>query len=233
MQVTSHVYQIGGIWGTGVGGANVFLLLDSKMTVVDTGFRGRAGQILRAAKRLGYSPADIDSIIITHHHADHVGSLATLKKLTQARVIAHPADAPYIDGSLPQPGPARPEWLSRALAPLHILWGAAHTKVDMPVNDGDVLPMLGGIKVLHMPGHTPGSICLYLEQEGLLIAGDVLANRFGLSLPSRLFTVDIAQEIRSIKRLASLEFDAICFGHGPPITHGARTAVAYFAGMAE
>ena len=126
-------------------------------------------------------------------------------------------------------GPARPQWLSKFLARFSWLWATEPVAVDTLVNDGDELPILGGIKILHTPGHTPGSICLYLEDKDLLIAGDLLANRFGLRLPSRMFTVDIAQEIRSVKRIASLEFDIICFGRGSPIMHQAHQAVANFA----
>jgi glyoxylase-like metal-dependent hydrolase (beta-lactamase superfamily II) len=233
MQVNERIYRLGGICRTAVGGANVYLLLDSKLTLVDTGFRGRTWHILRAVRRLGYSPSDVANIIITHHHADHVGSLAKLKRATGARVIAHSADAPYIDGSLPQPGPARPHWLSRAVAPLHRVWGATPTAVDIVVAEGDELPILGGIKVLHTPGHTPGSICLLLQQEGTVIVGDLLVNRFGLRLPSWLFTVDIGQEIRSIRSLAGIEFESICFGHGSPILRGAQPAVSAFAGKLE
>jgi len=227
-KITSRVYQLSGIWGTGVWGANVFLLLGNTLTLVDTGFRGRVTQILKAARRLGYSPSDIGNIIVTHHHADHIGSLAMLKKITHAKGMVHPADAPYIDGRLPQPGPAGPRWLRRALAPLLRLWTTAPVIVDILVNDGDDLPMLGGIKVLHTPGHTPGSICLFLPQERLVIAGDVLTNRFGLSLPSKTYTVDIAQEIQSIQVVASLDFDVICFGHGSPLIGNARPAVVDF-----
>ena len=102
--------------------------------------------------------------------------------------------------------------------------------VDVLVSDGDELPILGGITILHTPGHTPGSISLLLQHKGVLIVGDVLAHRlFRLRLPSRGFTVDIAQEILSIKRVARLEFDTICFGHGPPIVYKARPAVVNFA----
>jgi len=100
-EITPRVYQLSGIWGTGIWGANVFLLAGNNLTLVDTGFKGRSTQILKEAGRLGYSSSDIANIIITHHHADHVGSLAVLKKVTQAKVMAHPADAPYIDGRLP------------------------------------------------------------------------------------------------------------------------------------
>ena len=232
-EITPSVYQLSGIWGGGVWGANVFLLVGDNLTLVDTGFKGRSTQILKGVRRLGYSPADIANIIITHHHADHVGSLAELKKITQARVMAHPADAPYIDGRLPQPGPTRPSWLDKTLAPLHRLWTTTPVAVDILVNDGDELPILGGIKVLHTPGHTRGSISLFLQKERLVIAGDVLAHRFRLKLPSKAFTVDLAQEIHSIRRLASLDFDAMCFGHGSPLIHEARPAVINFVETLE
>ena len=115
------------------------------------------------------------------------------------------------------------------MAPFSRMWATEPVTVDRLVNDGDELPILGGIKILHTPGHTPGGICLYLPEKKMLIAGDLLANRFGLKLPSREYTVDTVQEMQSIKRAASLEFDIICFGHGSPITQDARQAVATFA----
>lgn len=232
-EITPRVYQLSGIWGTGVWGVNVFLLMGNNLTLVDTGFRGRGTQILKKVRQLGYSPSDIANIIVTHHHADHIGSLAMLKKVTQAKIMAHPADAPYIDGRLPQPGPTGPQWLRQPLAPVLRLWNTAPVIVDIPINDGDELPMFGGIKVLHTPGHTPGSICLFLPQERLVIAGDVLANRFRLSLPSKAYTVDIVQEIQSIQRVASLDFDVICFGHGSPLIGNAHPAVVDFARLLQ
>ena len=180
-EITPRVYQLSGPWDVWVWGANVFLLVDDTLTLVD-----------------------IANIIITHHHADHVGSLAALKKATQTRVMAHPADVPYIDGQLPQPGPARLGWLGKTLAPLHRIWATTPTEVDIQVNEGDELPILGGIKVFHTLGHTPGSISLLLHKERLLIAGDVLAHRFRLRLPSKAFTIDIAQKNRLDKKVGQL-----------------------------
>jgi glyoxylase-like metal-dependent hydrolase (beta-lactamase superfamily II) len=234
MLITSHVYQLSRLQGRGIWGANVFLLVGDTLTLIDTGFKGRSAHIIRELARLGYLPADITSIIITHHHADHTGSLATLKEVTRARVIAHAADAPYIDGSLPQPGPANPEWLGDILTPIHGLWATIPVAVDRLVGDGDELPILGGIKILHTPGHTPGSISLLLEKEGLVIVGDVLSrNTLGLSLPSKAFTIDLAQEIQSIRRLASLDFTFIGFGHGLALTRNAHMAVIDFASRIE
>ncbi len=229
LEVLPGVFRLGGFWGSGVWGANVYLLVDDDLTLVDTGFKGRAGQILRHIAKLGYSHSNIERIIITHYHADHIGSLAELKRITKASVIAHPADAPYIDGRLPQPGPARPKWLNKALASSQKVWATVPVGVDILINDGDELPILGGIKILHVPGHTPGSICLFVQSKRLVIVGDVIANRFGLRLPSLAFTVDLAQEMVSVKKIASLDFDVICFGHGLPLTRKARTAVVDFA----
>ncbi len=229
MQVSSRVYQFSGPLGTGVMGSNVYLLVGDGMTLVDTGFRGRAGGVLSEIRRLGYSPSDVERIIVTHHHADHAGSLAALKAATGASVFAHAADAPFIDGKRPQPGPSRPRWLGRAAAPLRRLWSTAPAVVDAVVDEGDELPEACGARVLHTPGHTPGSICLFLAQEGVVIVGDVLVHRFGLRLPTPLFTVDIPLEIESVGRLAGLDFDVMCFGHGRPIARNARAIVSRYA----
>ena len=66
-KLTAHVYQLGGVWGAGAWGANVFLLLDRDLTLVDTGFKGRAGHIIKELKRLGYSPSDIANFISFGH----------------------------------------------------------------------------------------------------------------------------------------------------------------------
>jgi glyoxylase-like metal-dependent hydrolase (beta-lactamase superfamily II) len=233
MFVTKNVYQLTGRRGARPSGANVFLLIDNGITVVDTGLSGRALSILKEIRRLGYKTSDVTSIILTHHHTDHVGSLAELKKATEARVMAHTADAPYIDGTLPQPGPARPKWLARMLSPFDRMWASIPAGVDKLLNDGDELPVLGGVRVLHTPGHTPGSICLFVPRKKLVIVGDLLTNRFRPGLPSRIFTVDMVQEVNSIKKLAGLDFDIIAFGHGKPILHEARQAVARLAERLE
>jgi glyoxylase-like metal-dependent hydrolase (beta-lactamase superfamily II) len=226
IKITPHIYRIGGVWGAGVFSTNIYLLLDNGVTIVDTGYKGRVAQVCREIKRLGYTTSDVENIIVTHHHVDHTASLAALKKITGARIIAHSDDVSYIEGTSSQPCPA-------ALAHvefLESLWTARTVNVDVKVSDGDVLPLLGGIRIIHTPGHTPGSICLLIPQEGVLIAGDVIANTLGLRLPSKAFTADLAQEICSIRKIAGLDFNIICFGHGPPINNHARDAVADFTG---
>lgn len=229
IEIVPGVYRLSGIWDNIDLGANVYLIADDTLTLVDTGFKGKAKEIMERIVRLGYSFSDIANIILTHHHPDHTGNLAALKEITQARVIAHRADAVYIDGSLPQPGPSGPQWLRNMSGHLGWLLNTAPAEVDIQVDDGDELPVSGGIKILHTPGHTPGSICIFLKQKGVVLVGDLLAQRFGLRLPSIPFTADTARAIKSVKKLAKEEFDVICFGHGLPLKHGARNRVVEFA----
>ena len=102
--------------------------------------------------------------------------------------------------------------------------------VDQTVQDGDHLDTsaalstgpLGGATVVHVPGHTPGSIALHFPSERLLICGDTIDHRRGrLGPPPKQFTVDMNQALVSIRRMAELEFDALCPGHGTPIVGGA------------
>jgi glyoxylase-like metal-dependent hydrolase (beta-lactamase superfamily II) len=228
-QITNRVYQLGSTWGSGVFGANVYLLIGDSLTLVDAGLKGQAKHVIKEVERLGYSRFDVDTIIVTHHHVDHVGGLDALKTATKAKVVAHAEDAPFIDGRLAQPGPVSSSLPGKIYSVLSRLWTAQLVKVDVQVNDGDVLPVLGGIRVIHAPGHTPGSICLYVEQESMVIVGDVLNNRFGLGMPPKMFSVDMAQAVSSIEKVASLDFGVICFGHGTPIVYNAQEVVQQFA----
>jgi len=83
--------------------------------------------------------------------------------------------------------------------------------------------------VLHTPGHTEGSISLFIPDKRLVIIGDLLSNSLGLRFPSRTFTVDMSKEISSIKRIAELDFDTVCFGHGLAMTKRARQRISAFA----
>jgi glyoxylase-like metal-dependent hydrolase (beta-lactamase superfamily II) len=228
-EITSDIIQIKGAWGFGdVWGGNIYLLVDKKLTLVDAGYRGSARYILKAVGRLGYSPDDITNIIITHHHPDHIRGLADLKKITPARVLAHVNDIPYINGQLPQPGPTRPAWLKHILNPLHRVLATCPVNVDDELKDGDELQILEGIRIIHTPGHTPGSIILYMKIQKAVIIGDLLTHGEKLYLPSREFTVDMLQEYHSIQKLARLEFDIACFGHGPPIMNEASLQIRSF-----
>ncbi len=223
MEVAPQVYQITRMM------CNVFLVAEEELTLIDTGWRGSARRILDSVQKLGRSPEEITLIIITHHHPDHTGSLAELKRLTNAKVALHKADAQYFTGKLKEP-PLFKGWyrpLNLLLWPILLFLRPKPADVDIILEDGDELPELGGLRVIHTPGHTPGSISLFSPKRRLIFTGDTTACFLPgrLSGPLRIFSFDMAQGRESVEKLAQLEFDILCMGHGSAVTQGAREKV--------
>jgi glyoxylase-like metal-dependent hydrolase (beta-lactamase superfamily II) len=199
-----------------VRGSAVFFLLDRRVTIVDAGLPWSAGSVLSALTRLGRSPDEVEQILITHYHPDHVGGLAALLRHLPARTGIHAVEADAVEGSAPMPFPWRFERSGARLAPAMAM--LPHARVDDRLNDGDELPVLGGLRVVHLPGHTPGHIALHLPEQGVVISGDALQRRWGrLSGPDRLWTPDWPAAVRSVQRLAALDFDVLALSHFPPI----------------
>jgi glyoxylase-like metal-dependent hydrolase (beta-lactamase superfamily II) len=214
---------------------------DDGLTVVDTGVAGSASAILHAVQVLGREPADVKEIVLTHYHADHRGSAAELVARTGAAVLAHPIEAPVIDGRQPQLPPnlvdfERPiaEGVLATMAPQVAAGGplslddlgralvaglsTGPVPVTREVEDGDTTA--GGGQIVHIPGHTPGSIALFVPALGALFTGDTLASHEGQVIPG-VFNVDRPELMRSIAKLARLEATVACFGHGAPAAHEA------------
>jgi glyoxylase-like metal-dependent hydrolase (beta-lactamase superfamily II) len=216
-----------------VPGSSVFLLLDRRVTVVDAGPVGSAGRVLRALRLLGRAADEVEQIVITHYHPDHVGGLAGLQRHLPARTGVHAVEAPVVRGDLPPPLPVdhlllrRPvRLLGRRLLP--------PARVDTLLRDGDELPVLGGLRVVHLPGHTPGHIALHLPERGVLIAGDALQVRQGrLIPPARLASEDWEEAVRSLRRLTGLDFAVLALSHFPPWQGDARVELERLAGLAE
>jgi glyoxylase-like metal-dependent hydrolase (beta-lactamase superfamily II) len=95
-------------------------------------------------------------------------------------------------------------------------------EVDIALEGGEVLSPLGGLQVVHTPGHTPGSISLFSSANKLLIVGDAL-NKHGraVRLPPKQVSRDLEQAVDSAKKMAKLDFSILCFGHGRPLGEGA------------
>jgi glyoxylase-like metal-dependent hydrolase (beta-lactamase superfamily II) len=221
MEIIPNVHLV-----PGMRGANAYLLLGEALTLVDAGMPGSEEAILGYIEKLGRAPGDLGRAVVTHYHVDHVGSLAAIRARTGAQVLAHAGDAPFISREQTPP-PARSALmrvLYRLLAPVFLQTEPA--PVDGTVGDGDRLDLLGGATVVHVPGHTPGSIALHFPVERLLICGDVIDHRRGrLGPPPKGFTEDMGQAIASLHRLAGLEFDVLCPGHGPSLVGGADEGV--------
>ncbi len=186
-----------------------------RVTLVDTGLKGSGDRVLRVVESAGASLTEVRQIVITHHHSDHVGSLADLSERTRATVMVHALDAPVVRGERPPPGPASGGFLKPLLR--RINRPPAPARVDRELADGDEIDCLDGMQVIHTPGHTPGSVSFYCARRRLLFCGDAAANTFGLRPPIGWFTEDAARARESIRRLAALDFDVALFGHGPPL----------------
>jgi glyoxylase-like metal-dependent hydrolase (beta-lactamase superfamily II) len=131
-----------------------------------------------------------------------------------ARVLAHPADAPYIDGSL-RPMKVTPEMLERRPQMREVLDRLEPVRVDEHLDDGERLDLAGGIRVIFTPGHTPGHLSLYLERPKVLVAGDALTAEEGrLNGPNPPLTLDAGEAARSVRRLAELDVETIVCYHG-------------------
>ncbi len=224
MQVIPGVYQIT------LRCVNIILIVEEKLTLIDTGFRGSASRIADYISHLGRSVGEVGLIIITHNHLDHVGGLPVLRKMTpEARVAVHRDDLSEDESGLPYPGYLRRLMKVPLVSLFRPLVYARPGDVDLQLVGGEVLPPLGGLEVIHTPGHTPGSISLFSPERKLLIVGDMLNNRHrDIIPPSKSISSDLPQAIGSIKRLAKLDFDTLCCGHGRPIVGGASARVRYW-----
>ena len=197
--------------------SRIYLIEDESMTLVDTGMPWDAQRVLRYMRSIGRRPEDLGTILITHGHPDHVSGALSLKRRTGAEIVAHSGDTRALPG-----GQATLSYMgvfSSLGVPVPFL---QRTIVDRLAADGEVLAILGGVRVLHTPGHTPGSTCYLVEDRGLLFSGDTLfsdGERVSRSIPFPGY--DGVAYRRSLERLASLGFDALCGGHGMPLVAGA------------
>jgi glyoxylase-like metal-dependent hydrolase (beta-lactamase superfamily II) len=226
MEVVPGLHWVDSIWDT-----KVYVLLEAeRVVIIDAGTPGRAGAVWRYLDSLGHTPSMVDEIWLTHADIDHMGSVAALKTGSGARMVAHHADAPLVDGSAqrelgPVPLSGRYERLLNWA--IRNLFRYRPTPVDHLVEDGEDL---GSWQVIHTPGHTPGSVSFYHPERKLIIVGDALNHRRGrLGAPPLLFTPDMAAAHASIRKISALDFEICCFGHGPPLVQNAAEQVRAFS----
>src|SRR5215210_4052706 len=203
---------------------NLTLIVDEENgnTLVDAGLPDQAEAIGTALVEAGIGVRDLRRIIFTHQDLDHVGSGAALVRQSGATVLAHPADVPYIDGSLRLLKPS-PEMLERRPQMREVLERLEPVGVDEHLEDGARLDLAGGIRVIFTPGHTPGHLSLYLERSKVLIAGDALTAEGGsLNGPNPSATLDVPETARSVRRLAELDVQTIVCYHGGVVDEDAN-----------
>jgi glyoxylase-like metal-dependent hydrolase (beta-lactamase superfamily II) len=206
-----------------MGTSNAYLIEgDDGLTLIDAGFPGKAAAVLATIRGLGHSLAQLKHLIFTHGHPDHIGSAAAIVRETGARTYLHPLDIPMAESGGPfRPLKGAPGLLRPVLCRLffHPNERVEPVTIDEPLTDGELLPVAGGIEVIHTPGHCAGQVALLWRTGRMLFAGDVASNIMGLGDP--LGFENLEEGRASQRKLASLSFDAAGFGHGQPIARDA------------
>lgn len=177
-------------------GCTGYLVTGDRLTQIDAGLPGSRRPLQRYLRRIGRSMDELERVICTHGHPDHAGGARELAA-AGAEILIHPDDLAGLEVGLRE--------LLRQRTP-GALWNflTPHPGVPTPILDADVLPALGGLWVIHTPGHTPGSVCLWAPQHGVLFTGDVLQVRGRrLTYASFAFSHDHAAARSSVARLDS------------------------------
>jgi len=216
----------------GLRGANAYLVASAEgLALVDAGLPGQGGRIVAFLTSLGQAPADLSAIVLTHADPDHAGSAAEVRALTGAPIAVHEHDAPVLAGGLTRRG-AKGPLTARTLLPrlartghelglaLVLRWpgrrrGWRPVTADRLLHDGD---LVAGLRVVHAPGHTAGSIALRAE-DGSLFTGDAVFGdeRGRAHYPPPFLSLDPAQARATARRLVESGFRALFPGHGEKV----------------
>lgn len=202
MEVANRVHLL-----EGTKGSYSYLVMGQEPVLVDTSMPGRTDKIVEALARLGMKPSDIAHIVLTHQDGDHIGNAKQLKDLSGATLWAPKEEVPYIHGEKKGAG------IRRIIG--------AMMKVDRPQVDKvfEAGQRVGDLEMIPAPGHTPGHVCLRVDD--VLLAGDLVTTRGGKLKPSPGFlTWDKAALQKSIRSVGKLEFDWVCPAHGDPVKRG-------------
>jgi glyoxylase-like metal-dependent hydrolase (beta-lactamase superfamily II) len=214
----------------------LYLLGDETgVTVIDGGLPGHWRELVDEIESMGRSLDDIKGLILTHGDSDHLGVAERLRSEHGAPVYVHGDDAAQTRGEAPK---QNPPWGRLRVGPtLGFLWYAGRRggmKVS-PVREvielsGDgSLPLPGKPEIIHIPGHSPGSIAIYVPSVKALFVGDALTTRHvltGVEGPQPApFTLDKEMANESLGRLERLDVNWVLPGHGPPWQGSSAEAV--------
>ena len=170
-----------------------FLIYGEKICLIDSGVAGSEKIILDYLKRTGKSPEEISRLILTHAHPDHIGAAAAIKRICGCTVAAHAAEKAWIEDVDLQAK-------ERPVPGFFSLVGGS-VPVDQTLKEGDVLHLESDLtlRVLHTPGHSPGSLSLWLDEDGALFSADAVPIAGDMPIYQ-----DILASVRSVQRLASI-----------------------------
>jgi glyoxylase-like metal-dependent hydrolase (beta-lactamase superfamily II) len=215
MKIIDDVFLVPGVV------ANPYILVDSDgLTIIDTGLPRSERKILADVASLGRSAHDVKRILLTHSDLDHVGGLAALHKLTGARTYASRIEADAIAAGKSSRQINISGFSVRRLmfTLLRPFMKAAIFQVDEILIDGQILPVLGGLRVIDTSGHTPGHISLFAPAVHVLFCGDSLVtDESGIHGSRPGLTWDDAKAREAERKQAALGAHIVCSGHGPVV----------------
>jgi glyoxylase-like metal-dependent hydrolase (beta-lactamase superfamily II) len=199
--------------------------------LIDTGLFGEAWMLKLALNKRGLSPKDIKAVLMTHGHLDHSGNLSYLKKLTGAKIYAHPLEQDIINGCFDYQGIntwcGRLESLGRK-----VLRVGKPVAIDEHLEDGQLLPFFGGLRVVHLPGHTLGHCGFFSDKQKLLFSGDLFSSYTMFShLPPPILNTAPELMLHSLEKAWNLEPEFVIPQHYDfftPTKHKDRLEDIYF-----
>ncbi|GAA4653830.1 MBL fold metallo-hydrolase [Anaerocolumna aminovalerica] len=202
------------------------ILKDNKeMILVDCGYTGFLPVIEDAMKEKGLDCNQLTKICITHQDHDHMGSLADFKlKYPNIKIVASKIEAPYITGEKKNLRLEQAEAMQSTLSEEEKAFGEAFcemlravkpVKVDILVQDGEIMDWCGGCEIVETPGHTPGHISLYIKNQKTMVTGDAAVledDRLVIANPQ--FTLDLDSANTSFVKLMKYDVETFICYHG-------------------
>jgi glyoxylase-like metal-dependent hydrolase (beta-lactamase superfamily II) len=199
-EIVRDIFIVGGPDITDGRDACIYLINLGELVLIDSGAGWSVDKIISNVRSFGLNCKNLSKILLTHCHIDHIGGVPEIKRRFGSKIYIHKLDAPPLENGDPVLTAAK--WYQTSFPP---------TPVDVKFNLSEEILTIGQQKIicLHTPGHTPGSICIYLDRPGkrILFAQDL----HGPILPE--FGSNLDDWDRSTKKLLDLEADILCEGH--------------------